>query len=136
MYRAYVACLLTCDRPQVQILNSKCKSHLSGDFSEQWWISTTFQHKLPRPTTNFLGKLQPTPGFYGNTSFLGMLTLRPEFFRMRSRPIHMSVSNIWLHVCAMKSRCLAATASCRHVALLQFFNSYVSSFMASCSSCL
>lgn len=67
---------------------------------------------------------------------LGMLTLRPEFLRIRSRPIHMSVSNIWLHVCAMKSRCLAATASCRHVALLQFFSSYVSSFMASCSSCL
>lgn len=64
------------------------------------------------------------------------ITFRPEFLRMRRRPIHMSVSSIWLQVWAMKSLCLAATASCRQVALLQFFSSYVSSFMAICSSCL
>lgn len=64
------------------------------------------------------------------------ITFRPEFLRMRRRPIHMSVRSIWLQVWAMKSLCLAATASCRQVALLQFFSSYVSSFMAICSSCL
>ncbi|TNN86874.1 hypothetical protein EYF80_002629 [Liparis tanakae] len=37
----------------------------------------------------------------------------------------MSVSNIWLQVWAMKSRCFAATASFRQVELLQLTSSYV-----------
>lgn len=63
-------------------------------------------------------------------------TLRPGFLPILKLPIHMSVSNIWLQVWAMKSRCLAATASFRQVELLQLTSSYVKSFMATCSSCL
>lgn len=65
-----------------------------------------------------------------------MFTLRPGFLPIRKQPIHMSVSNIWLQVCAMKSLCFAATASFRQVELLQLTSSYVRSFMATCSSCL
>lgn len=50
-------------------------------------------------------------------------TLRLLLLPILRQPIHMSVSSIWLQVWAMKSLCLAATASFRQVELLQFFSS-------------
>lgn len=94
-----------------------------------WSHSEINSNFIPSKYTCFYPQVTPN-----NCSYF--TTFRPEFLRMRRRPIHMSVSSIWLQVWAMKSRCLAATASCRQVALLQFFSSYVSSFMAICSSCL
>lgn len=100
---------------QVHLISPGFLFHITADCTEEY----TFLYRQVIPNM-------------GSAS----VTFRPEFLRIRRRPIHMSVSNIWLQVWAMKSLCLAATASCRQVALLQFFSSYVSSFMAICSSCL
>lgn len=48
----------------------------------------------------------------------------------------MSDSNIWVQVWATKGRKCEETASFKQVELLQFFSSYVRSFMAIVSSCL
>ncbi len=62
-------------------------------------------------------------------------TLYQEFLRMFRRPIHMSDSSICVQVWATNGRRRDDTASFRQVELLQFFSSYVSSFMAMVSSC-
>ncbi|KAL0607151.1 hypothetical protein AAY473_023753 [Plecturocebus cupreus] len=74
-------------------LANMAKPHV---FSEVWWYTPVIPdtqeaeaRESPEPRRR---KLQ------AKRALLGALTLRPEFLRMRSRPIHMSVSSIWLHV--------------------------------------
>lgn len=98
----------------------------SVKFKASWpWLCTVVTPVLPYP---------PPPASQKDLEWTW--TLYQEFLRMFSRPIHMSDSSIWVQVWATKGRRWEETANFKHVELLQFFSSYVSSFMAIVSSCL
>lgn len=50
-------------------------------------------------------------------------TFNQEVFLIFRRPIHMSVSSIWVQVCETKGRSPPETASFKQVELLQFLSS-------------